>query len=319
MYPQSITIDKAVQLLREEDVVALPTETVYGLAGRIDRDAALKKIFATKSRPFFDPLIVHIENTSDVEKLWLNWPEIFTPLVEKFWPGPLTLIAPKKTYVSDLISSGLETVAVRCPKHPVFREVLKALGTPLAAPSANRFGKVSPTRAEHVITEFDCKVPVVDGGASEVGVESTVVTAEATPLGWKIKILRPGSITAEDIRETLGPKVIVERAESVHAPGHLKVHYQPVSPLIILDNKEWNSSIQNIVEEKLQYKISEVRPMHLNESAALAARELYSQMRALSSNDQCGVIVVQRSSQNTGFSAWDAIWDRLDRASLMIL
>jgi L-threonylcarbamoyladenylate synthase len=319
MYSHPISQEQAIELLRQEEVVALPTETVYGLAARIDSETALKKIFATKARPFFDPLIVHVENASDAQTLWQEQPEIFIPLIEKFWPGPLTLIAPKKPSVSNLITSGLGTVAVRCPVHPVMRRILKAVGTPLAAPSANRFGKVSPTCAAHVVSEFTGTVPVVDGGSSVVGVESTVLTAELRNLQWTIRILRPGSITSDDIRNTLGDKIRVERSESVHAPGHLKVHYRPASPLIILENKDWSSALKESVEKKLGHEIFEVRTLVLNSDPALAARELYSQMRELSSEKKELVLIVQRSPQNTGFSAWDSIWDRLERASFMIL
>jgi len=312
-----ITANQAVELLKRGDVVALPTETVYGLAGRIDSDQSLLRIFETKRRPFFDPLIVHVLDATAARALWSEWPEIFDSLTERFWPGPLTLIAKKSAEVSSLITSGLETVAVRAPQHPIMREILKQVGVPLAAPSANRFGHVSPTRANHVQDEFDGQVPVVDGGDSEVGVESTVVAVERqTDGGWSLMILRPGGVSREALQEHFrqrGENVQVERKHSHASPGHLKAHYQPDCPLVLVENKPWDAALQKRVQELMLSPLTTALPLELGTSPARAARELYQNMRVLASG-RPDILYVVRTRDNSG-PEWEAIWDRLERAS----
>ncbi len=316
-----ISENEAIRLLELGEVVALPTETVYGLAGRIDSESALQKIFAVKKRPFFDPLIVHVADRKAAQKLWAEWPEVFDPLIDKFWPGPLTLIAQKQTHVSSLITSGLETVAIRCPMHPQMREVLRRLQVPLAAPSANLFGQVSPTRAQHVEDEFSGQVPIVDGGDCEVGVESTVIAAQAQPgNGWRIQILRPGGVSRESLTALFAdrPEVQVERLHSVASPGHLKAHYQPTNPLIILQNGGWDNAIHTQVEAALKTKIEAAVELELASSPQLAARELYQRLRDLCIQNPNAVIYVRRQ-QATSTSPWEAIWDRLERAAAISL
>ncbi|HAO99299.1 MAG TPA: threonylcarbamoyl-AMP synthase [Fibrobacteres bacterium] len=227
----SENIHRAAEALRNGELVAMPTETVYGLAGDALNPKALAKIFEVKQRPFFDPLIVHIADRNDVEKLCREIPKEAHTLMDRFWPGPLTLVLPKQNTVPDLATSGLDTVAIRMPSHPVARELLKEAGIPLAAPSANPFGRLSPTRAEHVAADFDSGIAIIlDGGPCEVGVESTVV-------GWeegKLRILRAGGIAMEAIEEALRRPVSVKTGTSILSPGNLPSHYAPRTPLVLL-------------------------------------------------------------------------------------
>lgn len=313
-----ITVDQAVELLQQGQVVGVPTETVYGLAGRIDSEDALKRIFSTKQRPFFDPLIVHIHDPSQVKSLALEWPEVFEKLAKRFWPGPLTLVTRKTDYVSPLITSGLETVAIRCPRHPQTLEILRKLDVPLAAPSANRFGRTSPTRAQHVENEFDGQVAVVDGGDCEVGLESTVVDAQKSGDHWMIRILRPGGVSRQEIQNELskhGFRFSIERAESSASPGHLKAHYQPAVPVVILDADLTDSEVLKRVQSALKISATSVSHLGLGHAPEQAARRLYQDFRELSQNPKT-VIAVRRTPQNSG---WEALWDRIERASSLKL
>jgi L-threonylcarbamoyladenylate synthase len=195
-----ISIEKAAEILKQNGIVAIPTETVYGLAGNALSETAVAKIFAAKERPFFDPLIVHIADFDELETLAAEIPKNAKLLAEKFWPGPLTLVLPKKEKVPDLTTGGLFTVAVRMPKKQITRDLIKLAGFPLAAPSANMFQHLSPTSAEHVAEQLSGRIDgIVDGGVCEVGIESTVVGFESEmPV-----IYRPGAVTYEMVAGTL--------------------------------------------------------------------------------------------------------------------
>lgn len=230
-------VAEAVRFLSEREAVALPTETVYGLAADATEPDAILKIFEAKERPFFDPLIVHLP-----DKEWLaqltQIPAADLPLVERltarFWPGPLTLVLPRSEAVPDLVASGLPTVAVRQSAHPVFEAVVRAFGRPLAAPSANRFGRISPTTAAHVMNELEGRIPfVVDGGECPHGVESTIVAVA----GGRLEVLRNGPITREELA-AFAP--VTEPGELVKpvAPGQLKSHYAPRTPMFLLKEGE---------------------------------------------------------------------------------
>lgn len=204
--------------MRQGEIVAIPTETVYGLAGRASDDLAVAKIFAAKERPAFNPLIVHVASLEEAERIAV-FDERAIALAEKFWPGPLTLVLPRREGVSLLATAGLETVGVRVPAHSVAREVLRLSG-PLAAPSANRSGRLSPTKAEHV----EIGSWVLDGGECGVGIESTIIGVFDSPV-----LLRPGVITKEEIEEAAGK--VAEAGGKVIAPGMLARHYAPTKPL----------------------------------------------------------------------------------------
>ncbi len=311
-----ISPQEAIARLEAGNVVAIPTETVYGLAARIDDAAALRRIFEVKQRPFFDPLIVHVADVAQAKRLTRTWHEVYDVLVETFWPGPLTLVAEKTEAVSPLITSGLDTVALRCPRHPVALQILREIHMPFAAPSANRFGRVSPTKAEHVIAEFGDEVPVVDGGASEVGVESTVLRV----VDNRIEILRPGGVSRAEIRQALGARGLsyeVTRAESLASPGNLKTHYQPACPVIIVDGEAWSDSLKSRTEEKLGAKFTYVHELALGNSPQIAARRLYENFRELSVAAG-SLIWVRRTPENSTLE-WEAIWDRIERASSLTL
>jgi L-threonylcarbamoyladenylate synthase len=227
-------VEAACVVLERGEVVALPAETVYGLAGDALNASAAARIFEAKERPFFDPLICHLPNAGWLEEFTKIPAELggqVRALTAAFWPGPLTLVLPKSARVPDLVSSGLPTVAVRWSAHPLFQAVLERFGRPLAAPSANRFGRISPTAAGHVFSELNHRIPLIlDGGPSLHGVESTIVAP--TPAG--LQILRSGPVTREAL-EAFGPVVVATGVEETpQAPGQLKSHYAPRTPLTIL-------------------------------------------------------------------------------------
>lgn len=226
-------VEAAVRCLAAGEPVALPTETVYGLAADATRPEAALKIYEAKERPFFDPLIVHVPDREWLERVTAVGPEeapLLDALAARFWPGPLTVVLPRRPgAVPDLVASGLPTVAVRMSAHPVFRAVGEACGFPLAAPSANRFGRISPTRAEHVLGELSGRIPLVlDGGETAHGVESTIVALR----GGRIEVLRSGPVTREELArfgEVAAPGALARPV----APGQLKSHYAPRTPLRI--------------------------------------------------------------------------------------
>lgn len=238
------SVHEAVELLKKGELVALPTETVYGLAADVFNDEAVSKIFEVKERPSFDPLIVHVAKRVDLKKVAEvpeELEEVVNALMEKFWPGPLTLVLPKKAEVSDLVTGGLQTVAVRMSAHEVMREAARLLG-PLAAPSANRFGRISPTSARAVEEELGGRIPmIIDGGACRDGLESTIVAPQMGKKGIELRVLRPGPVTREDLRE-FGKVIVVKKeaveGESVESPGQIESHYAPSTPLLLFEKPE---------------------------------------------------------------------------------
>jgi L-threonylcarbamoyladenylate synthase len=225
---------RAVAHLREGEIVALPTETVYGLAADALNATAVAEIFEAKQRPRFNPLIVHLPDRGWLEKVadLASWDrELVLKLADTFWPGPFTMVLPKRDIVPDIVTAGLETVAVRISAHPAFAEIIGAFGSPLAAPSANRFGRISPTAAAHVLAELDGRIPlIVDGGPTVHGLESTIVA----PRNGRIEVLRRGPITEERLAE-FGEVIIAEAAHRPEAPGQLPSHYAPKTPLLLVD------------------------------------------------------------------------------------
>lgn len=230
--------EDAARLLKEGQVVGIPTETVYGLGGNAYSEEAVKRIFEAKGRPQDNPLIVHISEFSEIYDLVREVPKTAKLLAEKFWPGPLTMILPKSDKVPLCVTGGLDTVAVRCPSHPVANKLIKITGLPIAAPSANLSGKPSPTRASHVYSDMQGRIPmVIDGGDCAEGVESTVITL-ATPTP---KLLRPGNITISQLREALGQVDVddavlnpLKKGERVSSPGMKYKHYSPDADIVVL-------------------------------------------------------------------------------------
>jgi L-threonylcarbamoyladenylate synthase len=236
-----ITLKDAAARIRAGELVAFPTETVYGLAANALDAAAVAKIYAVKERPATSPLIVHVASVSMASALVAEWPAEAEVLAQSFWPGPLTMVLPKmvlpkKAHVPDIVTAGLPTVGVRMPEHPIALALIREAGLPIAAPSANRFMQLSPTKAEHVRETFGDAIPVLDGGPCRVGIESTVVSI----VGGNVTLLRPGDVSRAAIAEALGraPEEIAQEAapaagSSHAAPGMHERHYSPRTPLVL--------------------------------------------------------------------------------------
>lgn len=328
-------IDLAVKQLQSGQVVGFPTETVYGLGADITQPAAVQKIFSTKKRPFFDPLIVHVDSIAMAKTCFKAWGPVADVLARKFWPGPLTLVMPKSDMISDVITSGLENVGVRIPQHPMAIELIQKLGRPVAAPSANRFGKTSPTQAQHVRTEFNNEVMVLDGGSSQVGIESTVLLIQNDN---QLSILRPGAITTSQIESELKQQscdfIWSDTADKKNSPGQMKHHYMPEVPLVICRNSKMTiSEMLKIVNEKLPQLPSEIEGVQiikptseikkieflkLPKDATQAARELYSTLRAASERKPDVLCYIQIPETTTS-DLWESIFDRMNKAASLII
>ncbi len=230
-------IVRASDQIRNGGLVGFPTETVYGLGANALDAVAVAAVFELKSRPRFDPLIVHIADSQELTHLVTEVPQPAVKLIERFWPGPLSLVLHKQSQIPDIVTAGLPSVAIRCPDHPIARELIRAAGVPIAAPSANRFGKVSPTTADHVREQFGDQLSMVlDGGPCQVGVESTVISLVPT-LDGQATLLRPGGVSLEEIEAVIGPVAIASSPTSRPAsPGQLTSHYAPFTPLVISDD-----------------------------------------------------------------------------------
>ncbi|GAB4169689.1 MAG: L-threonylcarbamoyladenylate synthase [Calditrichia bacterium] len=228
--PESIKL--AARELKNGKLVAIPTETVYGLGGNALMAETIARIFEVKKRPSFDPLIVHIDHLEALDLYCSSIRPEARLLAEKFWPGPLTLVLPKKQLIPDIVSAGLDTIAIRMPSHPIARQIISEAGVPIAAPSANLFSKLSPTLAEHVNKQIGDQIDyIVDGGKTTIGVESTVVFAGE----GEIAVLRPGGLPIEEIEAVIGPVKKTPINDKVQSPGQLLIHYSPHTPLKIHD------------------------------------------------------------------------------------
>jgi L-threonylcarbamoyladenylate synthase len=307
----------AIALLNSNDVVAIPTETVYGLAGNAFSDEAIRKIFRVKNRPLHNPLIVHISEVSRIAEIALDIPELAWRLLEKFSPGPLTLLLPKKPIISDLVTAGLPRVAVRIPAHPLALELLRNLDFPLAAPSANPFGYISPTSPEHVLKQLGGKIAyILDGGVCDKGIESTVVGFEDD----KPIIHRLGALSEEDIRKVAKKAVVKDKENAAPAsPGMLPYHYSPETQLILADGLEEvfrrydPNDVGVIAFTRYWPDIPEKNQIVLSGAGDLdeAARNLYSALHALDAMNLKLIIAEKLPEQGLG----RAINDRLRRAS----
>lgn len=248
--PDPCAIVEAAKIIRQGGLVAFPTETVYGLGANALDELAVRKIFVAKERPAWDPLIVHISNLKMLEQLIDGIPEQFNKLASRFMPGPLTIVVKKKSVVPDIVTAGLPTVAVRMPNHPVALRLIEASGVPIAAPSANKFGRPSPTTAEHVLQDLAGRIEgVLDAGPTQVGVESTVLDLTRIPP----VILRPGGISKEMLEEVLGEvKVATKLPEGVEpglpSPGMMPRHYAPSVPVILVEgtNEELSMAVNRL-------------------------------------------------------------------------
>lgn len=313
----SSNINKAVSILENEDLVAIPTETVYGLAGNIYSEKAIRKIFEVKQRPLFNPLIVHLHSIQQLENIVLDFPEKAQLLAKAFWPGPLTLLLKKKTTVPDLITAGKDTVAVRIPNHPVTLELLKNLSFPLAAPSANPFNRISPTKAIHVENYFKDSIQMVlEGGDCKNGLESTIIGFENNePL-----IYRLGAISMEEIEAIIGKIRIKNKEENApEAPGMLAKHYSPKTKTFLSEDVE--SFLENHPGKKIGIlsfsknfsgpSIQKIEILSEKEDLKEAAANLYAALHNLDQLD-LDIILVQ-PLPNIGLGK--SINDRLERAT----
>jgi L-threonylcarbamoyladenylate synthase len=313
------SIEGAISALIAGDVVAIPTETVYGLAAKISSETSIRKIFTSKERPFFDPLIVHVISIAQAKTLVVTWPRSAQILAEAFWPGPLTLVMKKQLTVSDLITSGLDTVGIRWPQHSVAQKIIHGVGEPIAAPSANKFGKTSPSEAQHVFQEFGDSIKIVDGGPCKVGIESTILKIVETETSVELTLLRAGVILPTQLTKalmSLGKTVrLLQPGQNIEAPGQVKHHYMPPMPLVFLNRRFWlklGESQKNLNHElgtAFQFPVF----LSLSADATLAARELYGKLREVSTvpND---LIVFIKENYHIG-EPWAAVLDRINRAS----
>lgn len=311
-------IQFAASLLKAGQLVGIPTETVYGLAARFDDDTAVTAIFEAKNRPAFDPLIVHIGELSWLDKLAIDIPFEARELIKSSWPGPVTVLLKKTERVSDLITSGHPTVAIRMPGHPVTLELIKELGVPVAAPSANPFGYVSPTRADHVEKQLGDKVAyILDGGESSVGLESTIVSF----VGPHPVVLRLGGMSIEDLEERMGtrPEIRIATHSNPQAPGQMDAHYATRIPLFHVQDireevlKHEGKALALLSFQKPYSDISWIQKEVLSESgnSTEAARNLFAAMRRL--DEGKAELILAEHFPEAGLGR--AINDRLHRAS----
>jgi L-threonylcarbamoyladenylate synthase len=305
-----------MKLLKADQLVALPTETVYGLAGNALNDKVVAQIFAVKNRPTFDPLIVHTDRLERLQTFVTDFPKKAAALAEAFLPGPLTLLLPKKSMISHLVTAGSPLVALRVPRHPLALEVLQQLDFPLAAPSANPFGYISPTTARHVADQLGDQIPyILDGGACEVGLESTIVGFS----GEKVIVYRKGGISIEAIEQIVGEAEVQPHSTSQpQAPGMLQSHYAPRIPLVIGDleallEKYKSKKIGVLLFNKTLPGSSTHPPIHLSTKNDLteAARNLFAALRHLDQQDLDVILAELLPEEGLG----RAVNDRLRRAA----
>ncbi|MGY8943202.1 MAG: L-threonylcarbamoyladenylate synthase [Flavobacteriales bacterium] len=309
-------IQKAVQLLTEDQLVAIPTETVYGLAGNIFSEKAIKSIFSTKQRPFFNPLIVHIPSVKSLNDLVTHVPEKAKLLAAAFWPGSMTLVLKKSKTIPDIITAGKDTVAVRIPNHPTTLALLKKLPFPLAAPSANPFGSISPTKPAHVENYFRNSIKMVlDGGSCANGIESTIIGFE----NEEPVIYRLGALALEEIEAVIGTISIKnKKEEKPDAPGMLARHYAPKTSTFLVDDvaaevKKNTGKKMGVLVFKSSLNNENITEIILSKKGSLqeAASRLYSAMHDLDSKN-LDLIIAERFSE---FGLGKSINDRLQRAT----
>lgn len=311
---KGIDISLARQYLEADELVAVPTETVYGLAGNALHSSAVAKIFEAKERPSFDPLIIHVPDAQHLERYVTAIPKQAVQLINHFWPGPLTLVLRKKEIIPDLVTAGLDTVGVRCPDHPLTHQLLRQLDFPLAAPSANPFGYVSPTTAEHVEEQLGSKIPyILDGGPCKVGIESTIIGFE----NGEPMIYRRGGISNEAIERVIGPvESRLHSTSNPKAPGQLQSHYAPRKPFLLGDIDQLMATVKGKKFGVLRFKNAKNQAeseivLSPSESVAEAAQNLFAALRQL---DAMNIdLIIAEKVPDIGIGK--AINDRLTRAA----
>jgi L-threonylcarbamoyladenylate synthase len=317
-----VEIEAAVQALRDGELVAFPTETVYGLGANAQNPAAVRRIFEAKGRPPNHPVIVHLDSPRFLHRWVREVPQNATRLAEAFWPGPLTLVMPRAANVHDVITGGQDTIAIRVPAHPMAQQLLTAFGGGIAAPSANRFGRLSPTRAEHVREEFGETVRVIlDGGECQIGLESTIVGCE----GDTVRLLRPGGVTAAQIGTVVGDALLLGADQAApRVPGSLPTHYAPSTPLTVVPAGEIDAQADvassggrrvAVLAQRLPLRAHKyVTWINAGRRPESFGRDLYTNLRTLDKAG-CQRILVQAVPDG---QAWDAIRDRLLRAATSV-
>jgi L-threonylcarbamoyladenylate synthase len=347
-HPEAEIIARAALVLRQGGLVAFPTETVYGLGANALDAAAVAKIFDAKGRPAWNPVIAHVANAADARALTTHWPDVATLLADAFWPGPLTMVLPKREIVPDIVSAGRPAVALRVPAHPVALALIKAAGVPIAAPSANRFTELSPTTALHVATSLGSRVELIlDGGASNVGIESTVVDLS----NGALVVLRPGVIGRDAIARVAGVPVTATTREEADntprpSPGMMQRHYAPKADVWLFDSETVNEvrqsaerrAVRHVTERhaterhaterhsalpQTQDKIAalvldwslalpeNVRAIPMPNNPLAYARALYATLHELDAEGYA-VVAVERPPAT---DAWAGVHDRLKRAA----
>lgn len=297
-------IQRAAQLLRAGELVAVPTETVYGLAADASNPVAVAKIFAAKGRPADHPLIVHLPDVSHLERWAIDIPAVARTLAAAFWPGPLTLILKRAPGVPDAVTGGQDTVGLRVPNHPLTLQLLREFDGGLAAPSANLFGRVSPTTAAHVREELGARVAMVlDGGPCQVGIESTILDLS----GGEPRILRPGMVDAAALAAVLGTLPTYGGAAAPRVSGSLEAHYAPRTPLRLLPASELATAQASAIAAGQRALL-----LDLGDDPTPAAHELYASLRRLDAEGADLILVAQPPSDD----AWRGIADRLRRAAV---
>ncbi|MGO9426490.1 MAG: L-threonylcarbamoyladenylate synthase [Steroidobacteraceae bacterium] len=309
-------IEKAVQTLRAGDLVVFPTETVYGLGANASNPAAVRKIFEVKGRPADHPVIVHLDNPRYLHRWVSDVPAAAERLADMFWPGPLTLILPKADNVNEIVTGGQDSIGIRIPSHPMAQQLLTAFGGGIAAPSANRYGRLSPTKPEHVRDELGDAVHVLlDGGDSPIGLESTIVSC----LNNEVRLLRPGFITRSQIAQVVGELAV--GGSGPRAPGDRAQHYAPSTPLEIVATDDLEARAGEFVARHEKVAVLAMRPplhttrymtwINAGKKPDQYAHNLYNHLRTLD-RAGCVRILAQELPQD---ERWAAILDRLQRAS----
>jgi len=313
-----VEIETAVQALRDGELVAFPTETVYGLGANAQNPAAVRRIFELKERPPNHPVIVHLDSPRYLHRWVREVPEGAARLAEAFWPGPLTMVMRRAANVHDVITGGQDTIAIRVPAHPMAQQLLTAFGGGIAAPSANRYGRLSPTRAEHVREEFGEGLEVIlDGGECQIGLESTIVAFE----DGNVRLLRPGSVTAVQIKGVVGELLIGAASASPRVPGSPPTHYSPRTALTVVPAGEIDAQAEAasaggrrvaVLAQRLPLRAHKyVTWINAGRRPEMFARDLYTNLRTLDKAG-CQQILVQAVPEG---ERWDAIRDRLLRAA----
>jgi L-threonylcarbamoyladenylate synthase len=305
-----------VEALRAGDLVVFPTETVYGLGANASDPAAVRKIFEVKGRPADHPVIVHLDNPRYLHRWVSKMPAAAEKLAARFWPGPLTLILPKAEKVNDIVTGGQDSIGIRVPSHPIAQQLLTAFGGGIAAPSANRFGRLSPTKPEHVRDELGTAIQVIlDGGESPIGLESTIVSC----LGNEARLLRPGFITRSQLEQVVGKLAVGGVVPRVS--GDRRLHYAPSTPLAIVASDDLERYAGEFVARQEKVAVLAMRPpldtqrnmtwINAGKKPDAYAHNLYNHLRTLDSAG-CARILVQELPAD---ERWAAILDRLQRAS----